>query len=222
MTTIDRLERGRQTGVITEAQHGARCPKSSRRDRFSVLRRAQRAALHRRLFDRRRSRLDLPRLRHQPRRRRDPVDPRPADGRGVRLLLYQGGPDTPTTRSSRRLSAFDYVLYFACLVLSATLAFIEARFEVFHGWDTHLLIAALVFGVLAYRFDNRFVLSLALSTLAGCLGCAFDGFDTAVIRTRCACRRSCTARSCRHRHAVVSPGHQGRTSSTSTCSSPPT
>ena len=72
---------------------------------------------------------------------------------------------------------FDYVLYFACLVLSATLAFIETRFAIFQGWDTHLLIAALVFGVLAYRFDNRFVLSLALSTLAGYLGLKL-GFDT--------------------------------------------
>src|SRR5690348_5693389 len=72
---------------------------------------------------------------------------------------------------------FDYVLYSACLVLSATLAFIETRFAIFHGWDTHLLIAALVFGVLAYRFDNRFVLSLALSTLAGFLGLQL-GFET--------------------------------------------
>ena len=65
---------------------------------------------------------------------------------------------------------FDYVLYFGCLTFSSTLAFIEARFGLFHGWDTHLLVAAIVFGVLAYRFDNRFVLSLALSTLAGYLG----------------------------------------------------
>ena len=73
---------------------------------------------------------------------------------------------------------FDYVLYFACLVFSATLAFIEARFAVFQGWDTHLLVAAIVFGVLAYRFDNRFVLSLALSTLAGYLGLKMAIFDT--------------------------------------------
>ncbi len=66
--------------------------------------------------------------------------------------------------------AFDYILYFGCLIFSATLAFIAARFGIFQGWDTHLLLAALVFGGLAYRFDNRFVLSLALSTLAGYLG----------------------------------------------------
>src|SRR5689334_10518366 len=62
--------------------------------------------------------------------------------------------------------AFDYVLYFACLVFSSTLAFLQTRFNVFEGWNAHLLIASLVFGVLAYRFDNRFVLSLSLSTLA--------------------------------------------------------
>ena len=73
---------------------------------------------------------------------------------------------------------FDYVLYFGCLVFSATLAFIETRFAVFQGWDTHLLVAALVFGALAYRFDNRFVLSLALSTLAGYLGLKMAIFDT--------------------------------------------
>ena len=73
--------------------------------------------------------------------------------------------------------AFDYVLYFGCLVFSSTLVFIQTRFAIFHGWHAHLLIASLVFGVLAYRFDNRFVLSLALSTLAGYLGLRFELFD---------------------------------------------
>ena len=74
---------------------------------------------------------------------------------------------------------FDYVLYFGCLVLSATLGFIETRFAVFQGWSTHLFIASVVFGLLAYRFDNRFVLSLAISTLAGYLGLRIDAFDVA-------------------------------------------
>jgi hypothetical protein len=72
---------------------------------------------------------------------------------------------------------FDYVLYFGCLVLSATLGFIETRFVIFQGWTTHLLIASVVFGLLAYRFDNRFVLSLAISTMAGYLGLKLDLFD---------------------------------------------
>ena len=74
---------------------------------------------------------------------------------------------------------FDYVLYFACLMFSATLGFAETRFAIFNGWSTHLLIAAIAFGLLAYRFDNRFVLSLAISTLAGYLGLKIDAFDVA-------------------------------------------
>jgi hypothetical protein len=74
---------------------------------------------------------------------------------------------------------FDYVLYFGCLMFSATLGFAETRFAVFNGWSTHLLMASIVFGLLAYRFDNRFVLSLAISTLAGYLGLEIDAFDVA-------------------------------------------
>lgn len=73
--------------------------------------------------------------------------------------------------------AFDYVLYFGCLIFSSTLAFIQTRFGIFSGWDTHLFIAAMVFAVLAYRFDNRFVLSLALSTLAAFVGLKLSVFD---------------------------------------------
>lgn len=72
---------------------------------------------------------------------------------------------------------YDYVLYFGCLMFAWTLGFAESRFGVFQGWDTHLLLAALVFGGLAYRFDNRFVLSLSLSTLAGFLGLKLSIFD---------------------------------------------
>lgn len=80
---------------------------------------------------------------------------------------------------------FDYVLYFGCLAFSLTLAFVETRFAVFGGWDAHLLLASLLFGALAYRFDDRFVLSLALSTLAGYLGLTlevFDAIDSDVLR----------------------------------------
>jgi len=73
---------------------------------------------------------------------------------------------------------FDYVLYFGCLTFSGLLAYLEVQMGVFRGWETHLLSAAAVFGALAYRFDNRFVLSLALSTLAGYLGLSLELFDT--------------------------------------------
>jgi hypothetical protein len=66
---------------------------------------------------------------------------------------------------------FDYVLYLGCLVWCVELAYLENRFHVLSGqWDLYLLATALLFFVFAYRFDNRFVLSLALSSLAGWFG----------------------------------------------------
>lgn len=71
--------------------------------------------------------------------------------------------------------AFDYVLYLGCLLLSAEVTYLQYRFEIFRSWHHHLLPGAAVFGLLAYRFDNRFVLSMALSTLAAWLGLRIDG-----------------------------------------------
>src|SRR5271170_6874430 len=66
---------------------------------------------------------------------------------------------------------FDYVLYLGSLTWSVELGYIENRFHVLSGqWDLYLLATAGFFFFLAYRFDNRFVLSLALSSLAGWLG----------------------------------------------------
>ncbi len=66
---------------------------------------------------------------------------------------------------------FDYVLYLGSLVWSIELAYVENRFHVLSGqWDLYLLATAVLFFFLAYRFDNRFVLSLALSSLAGWFG----------------------------------------------------
>jgi hypothetical protein len=67
--------------------------------------------------------------------------------------------------------AFDYVLYLGCLVFGIELGYLEARFHPFQGnWDHSLLLASTVFFALAYRFDNRLVLSLALSSLAAWCG----------------------------------------------------
>lgn len=66
---------------------------------------------------------------------------------------------------------FDYVLYLGSLTWSVQLAYIENRFHVLSGqWDLYLLGTAGLYFFLAYRFDNRFVLSLALSSLAGWFG----------------------------------------------------
>jgi hypothetical protein len=67
--------------------------------------------------------------------------------------------------------AFDYVLYFGCLILALDLGYIESRFHPFGpDWDHSLLLASAVFFALAYRFDNRLVLSLALSSLGAWFG----------------------------------------------------
>jgi hypothetical protein len=66
---------------------------------------------------------------------------------------------------------FDYVLYLGALVWSVELAYIENRFQMLSGqWDMCLLATSALFFFLAYRFDNRFVLSLALSSLAAWFG----------------------------------------------------
>jgi hypothetical protein len=73
--------------------------------------------------------------------------------------------------------AFDYVLYLGCLVFAIELGYLDARIHPFqHDWDNSLLLASAVFFALAYRFDNRFVLSLALSSLAGWFGVRVSRF----------------------------------------------
>ncbi|HEX8894678.1 MAG TPA: DUF2157 domain-containing protein [Terriglobales bacterium] len=68
-------------------------------------------------------------------------------------------------------AVFDYVLYLGSLVWCVELGYLESRFHVLSGqWDLYLLATAICFFFLAYRFDNRFVLSLALSSLAGWFG----------------------------------------------------
>src|SRR5207249_5849638 len=66
---------------------------------------------------------------------------------------------------------FDYVLYAGCLLVGLEIAYIENRFHLLgDSSDLYLLGSALLFFGLAYRFDNRLVLSLALSSLAGWFG----------------------------------------------------
>jgi len=74
--------------------------------------------------------------------------------------------------------AFDYVLYLGCLVFVLELGYLESRFQILrNNWDYYLLFSSLLFFALAYRFDNRFVLSLALSTLAGWFGVKISQFS---------------------------------------------
>jgi hypothetical protein len=66
---------------------------------------------------------------------------------------------------------FDYVLLFGCTLYAANVGYIETQFHVLgDSWHNYLLVSAALFFFLAYRFDNRLVLSMALSTLAAWFG----------------------------------------------------
>jgi hypothetical protein len=67
--------------------------------------------------------------------------------------------------------AFDFVLFFGCAFFSMDVAYIETQFHVLGmWWKNYLLASVTLFLFLAYRFDNRLVLSMALSTLAAWFG----------------------------------------------------
>ncbi len=92
---------------------------------------------------------------------------------------FSRAPAWSATEMAAPTAIFDYVLYLGSLVWCIELAYLENRFHVLSGqWDLYLLATALVFLVLAYRFDNRFVLSLALSSLAGWFGLTISHWPT--------------------------------------------
>jgi hypothetical protein len=66
---------------------------------------------------------------------------------------------------------FDYVLLFGCTLYASDVGYIETQFHVLgDSWHNYLLVSTALFFFLAYRFDNRLVLSMALSTLAAWFG----------------------------------------------------
>jgi len=74
---------------------------------------------------------------------------------------------------------FDYAVYLGSLAWPVELAYLESRFQVLSGqWDLYLAATTGLFFFLAYRFDNRFVLSLALSSLAGWFGLTISHWST--------------------------------------------
>jgi hypothetical protein len=67
--------------------------------------------------------------------------------------------------------ALDYVLLLGALLAGAALAYAEVKLTALGDeWPWHLLMAALFYAGLAFRYDSRVLLSLALSTLAAWRG----------------------------------------------------
>ena len=72
--------------------------------------------------------------------------------------------------------ASEYVLLLGALLLSADLGYAEAQYRFFgDAWTRHLLILAVVHAVIAYLFESRLVLSLAIMSMAGWLGVDREG-----------------------------------------------
>jgi len=68
-------------------------------------------------------------------------------------------------------AAYDYVLFLGCLLLGTFQGYLELRYQLLaHDWNWWLLGSGLFYLLCAHYFDNRLVLSLALSTLGAWLG----------------------------------------------------
>ncbi len=84
--------------------------------------------------------------------------------------FLKGGPWSKGEAESPNI-LFDYVLLFGCTCFATAIGYVEAQFTLLGKlWIHYLLISAALFFFLAYRFDNRLVLSMALSTLAAWFG----------------------------------------------------
>ena len=94
--------------------------------------------------------------------------------------FLKGGPYSHEAVESPNI-LFDYVLLFGCTCFATAIGYVETQFDVLGRlWIHYLLLSASLFFFLAYRFDNRLVLSMALSTLAAWFGFqlsdAFEAF----------------------------------------------
>jgi Predicted membrane protein (DUF2157) len=79
-------------------------------------------------------------------------------------------PFTWQAAASEHIGA-DYVLLLGVLLFGADLGYLETQVHLLGGeWSYHLLLLAVVAFALAYRFDSRSVLSLALTSFAAWRG----------------------------------------------------
>src|ERR1017187_11019645 len=70
-------------------------------------------------------------------------------------------------------AAFDYVLLLGALLVATDLADLDTQLELLGpNWPWHLLAVAVFYGFLAYRFDSKMLLSVALASFAAWRGIA--------------------------------------------------
>lgn len=104
-------------------------------------------------------------------------------------LLYcfsAGRPFAPARVESPNV-AFDYVLYLGVGLAGIFAGYAEGKWHLLGDWwDLYLFFAGLACLGLAYRFDNRLVLSTGLVNLAGWAGVRFSRWDVPALGVRAA------------------------------------
>jgi hypothetical protein len=76
-------------------------------------------------------------------------------------------------------AGFDYVLLLGALLVATDLAYLETETRIFGAnWPWHLFVVAAFYAALAYRFDSRMLLSLALTSFA-----AWRGLSVSILGT---------------------------------------
>ena len=84
-------------------------------------------------------------------------------------------------------AAFDYVLYLGCGLTGILAGYLEWKWHLLGDfWDLYLFAAGLACVGLAYRCDNRLVLSTGLMNLAGWIGVRFRRWDVPTLGVRAA------------------------------------
>jgi hypothetical protein len=92
---------------------------------------------------------------------------------GCLAWAWRNSPPFSWGDASSTHAGFDYVLLLGALLVATDLAWLEAQLKLLGGnWPWHLLVVAVLYLLLAYRFDSKMLLSLALASFAAWRGIA--------------------------------------------------
>ncbi|MFI5349601.1 MAG: DUF2157 domain-containing protein [Elusimicrobiota bacterium] len=103
------------------------------------------------------------------------------------VYCFRAGPPYGPARVESPNVAFDYILYLAVGLAGIFAAYLEWKWHLLGDWwDLYLFFAGLTCLGLAYRFDNRLVLSTGLVNLAGWAGVRFARWEVPALGVRAA------------------------------------
>ena len=100
---------------------------------------------------------------------------------------FRAGKPFAPARVESPTVAFDYILYLGAGLSGIFVTYLEWKWHLLGDWwDLYLFFAGLACLGLAYRFDNRLVLSTGLVNLAGWAGVRFSRWDVPALGVRAA------------------------------------